>query len=122
MCSRMRGSSTRSSMRSLGTGDRGLVPAAMVAPPLRGYTSTTKGGDHDARIQRQGMGLVTVEARTAAVGGHVCKPPGVQAPGTVWTCADCRRIYQYRPVKVSELGGRIINLWVRRGWQLGVGS
>lgn len=46
---------------------------------------------------------------------HVCKPPGVQPPGTIWTCPRDHLKYQYGPVAVSELGGRVLNLWVRIG-------
>lgn len=52
------------------------------------------------------MGLVTM---------HACKPPGVQPLGTIWACTGCRLNYQYGPVQVRELGGRVINLWVRIG-------
>jgi hypothetical protein len=46
---------------------------------------------------------------------HVCRPPGVQPSGTVWACATCHLQYQYGPVAVSELDGRILHLWVRIG-------
>jgi hypothetical protein len=45
---------------------------------------------------------------------HVCKPPGEQPPGTVWHCpAPCHLTYQYGPCAISELAGRVLNLWVR---------
>lgn len=49
---------------------------------------------------------------------HVCRPPGAQPAGTIWACdhrSGCGLQYQYGPVAVRELGGRVINLWVRIG-------
>jgi hypothetical protein len=43
---------------------------------------------------------------------HVCKPPPGQPAGTLWRCPDCNDEYVLRPVAVSELGGRVLNLWV----------
>lgn len=45
---------------------------------------------------------------------HVCKPPADKPPGWLWYCPDCWSGFLYRPVTCRELGGRVINLWVRR--------
>lgn len=47
---------------------------------------------------------------------HVCRPPKREPghkTGLLWTCPDCWSELLYRPVASSELGGRVINLWVR---------
>lgn len=42
---------------------------------------------------------------------HVCEVP-VEEVGTAWICPECWCTYVFRPVAVSELSGRVINLWV----------
>lgn len=46
---------------------------------------------------------------------HVCKPPpGFAAQsGLLWICPDCWSEFIFRPVAPRELGGRVINMWVR---------
>ena len=43
---------------------------------------------------------------------HVCKPPGGQSPGTVWTCTRCRSEFTRWPVRPPELG-YVLCLWLR---------
>lgn len=43
---------------------------------------------------------------------HVCEVP-VEEVGTAWICPVCWCTYVFRPVAVSELNGRVLNLWVK---------
>lgn len=45
---------------------------------------------------------------------HYCRPP-IAPVGTAWLCPECWCTYRFRPVAVSELGGRVLNLWVLSG-------
>lgn len=42
---------------------------------------------------------------------HVCDVPHAEV-GVAWICPECWCTYIFRPVAVSELNGRVLNLWV----------